>query len=447
MTPRDKVETVEQYIQLFPESVQEKLKEIRSIITSVIPEAKEIISWDMPTYTINGNICHFAAHKTHIGFYPGADGMMRFENELSAYKTSKGAVQFPFDQPFPVELIKRIVQFRVQEDQKEVIYKKKREKISRKMTKLLEEKRVAGMSYSFVDEFEIKEFYKGIQGYEEPFNSMKLDETMYYDIASLTKVVGTTTRILQLIEEEKLTLDTKVSSLLKEFKHQNVTIENLLMHNSGLPVDIKDKSNLTKERIMEEVYQAPLEFKIGEKSQYSDFGFILLGEIIKLLDQTSLEEIFQTHIFKPLQMTHTSYVITDKKELYIPTECTEKRGCIQAETHDTKGYLLGQSGHAGIFSSLHDLSLFVQSFFKPGLLLQAETIELLKSKTLHGRGLGWEKKYGEHILNHTGFTGTSIVIDLDQQKGFVFLTNRVHPNRSTPEFLEERQKINILFVE
>ena len=61
--------------------------------------------------------------------------------------------------------------------------------------------------------------------------------------------------------------------------------------------------------------------------------------------------------------------------------------------------------------------------------------------------MGWEKKYGEHILNHTGFTGTSIVIDLDQQKGFVFLTNRVHPNRSTPEFLEERQKINILFVE
>ena len=319
--------------------------------------------------------------------------------------------------------------------------------IINKIQELINDKQVPGVSYSFVDTNNIEEHYLGNQGYVDPF-LIPLSKDMYYDVASVSKVVATTTRILQLLEENKLTLDTKVSSILSKFKHQDVTIENLLMHNSGLATDLKDKTNLTKEKILTEVYTTPLEYPTGEKAIYSDIGFILLGEVIVAIDKISLEETMQKHIFQKLNMNHTSYIVTDDKKLYVPTEYKADRGgFIQGETHDTKGYLLGPSGHAGIFSSLYDLSLFAQAFFKPNTLLKPETIELLKEKTVHGRGLGWEKKYGDQIINHTGFTGTSMVIDLDKQQAFVFLTNRVHPSRDTPQFLEERNNLNILFTE
>jgi uncharacterized protein YdhG (YjbR/CyaY superfamily) len=112
--------TIDEYILQFPPEVQEILKNLRKVIKESAPEAKEKISWGMPTYVLHGNLVHFAAHKRHIGFYPAPSGIDTFKQELAQYKTSKGAVQFPMDKPIPYELIKRIVKFRVAENKKDV---------------------------------------------------------------------------------------------------------------------------------------------------------------------------------------------------------------------------------------------------------------------------------------------------------------------------------------
>ncbi|NLI53588.1 MAG: hypothetical protein GX417_04610 [Clostridiales bacterium] len=100
------------YILQFPPEVQEKLNALRAAILEVVPEATEKISYGIPTFTLKGNVVHFAGYKSHIGFYPGADGIATFADELSAYKLSKGTAQFPLDQPLPLELVKRITAFR-----------------------------------------------------------------------------------------------------------------------------------------------------------------------------------------------------------------------------------------------------------------------------------------------------------------------------------------------
>jgi uncharacterized protein YdhG (YjbR/CyaY superfamily) len=108
--------TIDEYMAQFPLEVQTKLREMRELIRAAAPEAGEKISYGMPTFYLRGNLVHFGAFKHHIGFYPVPSGMEAFKEELSAFKTSKGAVQFPLDQPLPRDLITRIVEFRVAEN-------------------------------------------------------------------------------------------------------------------------------------------------------------------------------------------------------------------------------------------------------------------------------------------------------------------------------------------
>ena len=108
--------TIDEYIAMFPEDVQRLLNELRQTIREAAPEAQETINYRMPTFTLNGNLVHFAAFKNHIGFYPTPSGMEAFKQELSAYKGAKGSVQFPIDQPLPLALIRRMVEYRVKEN-------------------------------------------------------------------------------------------------------------------------------------------------------------------------------------------------------------------------------------------------------------------------------------------------------------------------------------------
>ena len=108
--------TIDEYIATFPKDVQTILQKIRATIRKAAPQAEEAISYQMPTFKLNGNLVHFAAFKSHIGFYPVPSGIEKFKKELSAYKGAKGSVQFPLDQPIPYGLIGRIVKFRVKEN-------------------------------------------------------------------------------------------------------------------------------------------------------------------------------------------------------------------------------------------------------------------------------------------------------------------------------------------
>lgn len=112
-------DVIRDYIKLQPESVQEKLYQIRKIIKETAPLAAEKISWRMPTFYLNGNLVHFAAHKNHIGFYPGAEAIEEFKNETADFITSKGGVQFPYKKELPESLIKKIVEFRVKTQTKD----------------------------------------------------------------------------------------------------------------------------------------------------------------------------------------------------------------------------------------------------------------------------------------------------------------------------------------
>jgi uncharacterized protein YdhG (YjbR/CyaY superfamily) len=109
-------QTIDQYIAGFPADVQQILQQIRQTIREAAPDAQEAISYQMPTFKLYGNLVHFAAYKKHIGFYPTPSGIEAFKDELAPYASSKGAVQFPLDQPMPNDLIRRIVTFRVAEN-------------------------------------------------------------------------------------------------------------------------------------------------------------------------------------------------------------------------------------------------------------------------------------------------------------------------------------------
>lgn len=108
--------TIDEYINLFEPEVQEKLQQVRKVIHENAPQATEKISWDMPTFYLNGNLIHFAAFKNHIGIYPGADGVVFLQDKITEYKSTKGAVQFPLNKPIPFNLIKEVVEFRVQQN-------------------------------------------------------------------------------------------------------------------------------------------------------------------------------------------------------------------------------------------------------------------------------------------------------------------------------------------
>ncbi|QOX63143.1 hypothetical protein FRZ06_07185 [Anoxybacterium hadale] len=111
--------TVDEYILQFAPEIQEKLQQLRKTILEAAPEAIEKISWQMPTFTLNGNLVHFAAHKNHIGLYPGPSGIEAFQGRFGSCKSSKGAVQFPIKDPLPLDLISEIVRFRALENTKE----------------------------------------------------------------------------------------------------------------------------------------------------------------------------------------------------------------------------------------------------------------------------------------------------------------------------------------
>ena len=122
----EKPTTIDEYIANFPADVQEILQKVRDVIGTAVPTATETINYGMPTFKLEGNLVHFGGAKHHLGFYPAPSGISAFQAELADYKSSKGAVQFPYDQPIPYELIGKIAQFRANENLEKAAEKKKK---------------------------------------------------------------------------------------------------------------------------------------------------------------------------------------------------------------------------------------------------------------------------------------------------------------------------------
>ncbi len=290
-----------------------------------------------------------------------------------------------------------------------------------------------------------------------------------YDIASLTKVISTTTLIMKLIEDSKCSLHTNVSEVLPRFKHQEVEIQHLLTHSSGLPADIKQAYKLrSRTDVIDRVYQKELINPVGEKIVYSDVGYILLGLIVEKLSGKQLNEFAYYTIFKPLDMTNTSY--HPKKERCAPTELREDEvytGYLKGKVHDEKSYAMnGLSGHAGLFSTVNDLSKFILSILNNDeKVLKKETVDSLFPLRIKQersnlaplvRAYGWDKptKGGtagdyfdfEDTIVHTGFTGCNMWINRKQGIGYVMLSNAVHPKRGNNGILKYRNKIGNIII-
>lgn len=289
--------------------------------------------------------------------------------------------------------------------------------------------------------------YFGRQGAVAPYEDRPVREGLFYDMASLTKVMGTSARILQLLGDERLRPDTRLADVLPAFAWPEITVSHLMFHDSGFPAEIREKGSWTKETILDQLYGTCPVWRPGERFVYSDVGFLWLGKLIEELDQMTLEESFQTHLFGPCGMPHTTFFPKRLQAECVPTECTKERGCICGEVHDRKGWLLGPCGSAGLFSTLEDVLRLVELYLAESeRLFPKAWFERLKNEERKGRTWGWSREYGPGTLYHTGFTGTSILIDFCRGCGMVLLTNRIHPTRENAAFLEYRKEINRIFL-
>lgn len=304
----------------------------------------------------------------------------------------------------------------------------------------------------------------GYVGYRqlEP-DKIDCDGQEIYDIASLTKVVSTTTLIMKLIEEGHLSLEDELMQILKRFRHRGVKIKHLLTHCSGLPADISRASELRhKTDVLNRIYDMELFYPIATKVVYSDVGFILLGLVAEKIYKKTLDEAAKEIIFEPLNMKDTSFK-ADKTRT-APTEHrkdTVANGLLNGEVHDEKAYAMdGQAGHAGLFSTAYDLCLFIRSLLEEKSVLNKQTIDSLYDTQIiydHPEGYqlirayGWDKNGAggildgvidkKDIIGHTGFTGCHIVIDRRQKIGLVLLSNAVHPKRTCNHIFEYRKRI------
>jgi beta-glucosidase-like glycosyl hydrolase/CubicO group peptidase (beta-lactamase class C family) len=298
--------------------------------------------------------------------------------------------------------------------------------------------------------------------------------TTMYDIASLTKVVATTTLVAKLAEGDfpvRLDLDAPVASYLPEWTsgpqpdwRRRVTVRHLLTHTSGLP-PFKEywRTSKSKQDTLDKIFAEPLDYEPGTKEVYSDLGIILMAEIIERLTGKPLNVLARENIFSPLAMSNTMY--KPPKTIWptiTPTEIDNqyRHRLIQGEVHDENAAAIGGvSGHAGVFSTAPDLASFCQMLLNGGVyahqrILRCSTVaEFTAPQELSGgtRTLGWAVPteggssghfMGPHTFGHTGFTGTSIWIDPDHQLFVVLLTNRVHPTRENQKIAKVRPALH-----
>lgn len=281
-----------------------------------------------------------------------------------------------------------------------------------------------------------------------------------FDLASLTKVIATTTAVMQLYERGRLDLEAPVARYLPAFGRNGkdrITIRQLLTHTAGLiPFRPFYKMDIANRReVLEAIFAEKPIYEPGTESRYSDLGFITLALVIEEITGQRFADYAEEHIFEPLGMSQTGFrpAGAGSDQAIVPTEIDNafRKRLVQGEVHDETAYLMGgTAGHAGLFSTAEDLAAFAAMLASGGRangrpFLKPETVALFTApadpaRRRHTRALGWDTKspagyssagqlFGPRSFGHTGFTGTSLWIDPDQELFVILLTNRVYPTR------------------
>lgn len=304
-----------------------------------------------------------------------------------------------------------------------------------------------GASFAIVNGQAIEKY---VIGYEclrpEP---VLLQTDMSYDLASVSKVVGTGTVMIDLVLSGQVELDALLIDYYPDFKgpgSTTLTIRQLLTHTSGIDPFIENRHNLAYDELRAALNQVTV---TSDKTfHYTDVNFILLGFMLEEIYGQDLADILQDRVFKPFNMHHTSFVAPDKT---VATAWNLPKGLV----HDPKAQVLGRhTGSAGLFSDLDDLIAFSQAYFaNPVYLL------LLKdyAKANKARSLAWDlvgletsaesskKQVGQWLL-HTGYTGTFILLNLKTQQAVIFLSNRVHLRDERKQWIADRNVLIQAFL-
>ncbi len=289
-----------------------------------------------------------------------------------------------------------------------------------------------------------------------------ISATSLFDLASLTKVVATTTAAMILYEQGKLDLEAPISRYLDAFntpERQSITIRHLLAHTSGLPAGqpFYQYGLTTDEAVLDSIFSIPLLTDPGKESLYSSIGMITLVLVMEEITGEPFDSWCTRNIFEPLEMESTGFRGTGTTDsTVVPTELDDyfRHRLIQGEVHDETAWIMGGvAGHAGLFSSAGDLTQFARMMVQRGDhsgndFLQPRTIDLFTAAVdtaLSTRALGWDTQrrdgrpssaghyFGPRSYGHTGFTGTSIWIDPDSKVWVILLSNRVYPTRDAYE--------------
>ncbi|MCA9410326.1 MAG: serine hydrolase [Candidatus Omnitrophica bacterium] len=316
--------------------------------------------------------------------------------------------------------------------------------------------------------------YHGTAGFIQKVpQPVPMHEETLFDLASLTKMVATTTSLMILCDRGEIALNDPVAKHLKDFDregYRDITIWNLLTHTSGLPhlVGFYEKYR-GKVIYRRHLFDLPMKSKPGEKRVYSDTGFMVAGWVVEAVSGKRLDKFAEENIFQPLGMNRTYF--NPPYHEWTDTAATELcpwRGeVMRGEVHDENSYSLGGiSGHAGLFSTVSDLAIFCRMMLQGGewngvRLLKQETVERMltpqKIPDENYQGIGWwlQEERGQKVgslisdktFGHTGFTGTSLWMDPDYDLTVILLTNAIHPNRKDAERTPVRQAFHRVVAE
>ena len=295
-----------------------------------------------------------------------------------------------------------------------------------------------------------------------------------FDLASLTKVVATTTMAMILYERGLLDLEAPVTAIVPEFtgtseddaRRHDVNLRMLLAHTSGLPGYEKLFLRAgTRERLLQAAFTTPLTDKPGARAEYSDIGFIILGVVLERLADESLATFCQREVFGPLGMTRTTFNPAPALKASIPPTADDRafrRRIIQGAVQDENASVLGGiAGHAGLFSAAEDLAIFAHAMLNGGHpILRPDTVEIFTRRESKpdgtSRALGWDtpsapSQSGKYIssrsFGHLGYTGTSLWIDPERQLSIALLTNRTWPDCQNQAIKKVRPAFHDALVE
>jgi CubicO group peptidase (beta-lactamase class C family) len=278
-----------------------------------------------------------------------------------------------------------------------------------------------------------------------------------WDLASVTKPIAVLP-LMVMLEQSECYLDDVIAHFLPDYRDTdkaNLTLRQLLTHSSGIPGQQPlYQTSPTKQELLAAVRNLPLRYAPGTDVEYSSQGFMILGEIIEAIAGSSLDVVLQQMVLEPIGLSQTLFNPAGNLHSRIAaTEyCEWRHTTVIGEVHDENAVVLGGiAGHAGLFSTVDDMSLLCQTMLRlgetaQGRFLQPETVRLMTNNETSSlklaRGLGWQAKdkhdspagdlFSLSSYGHTGFTGTSIWMDPEADVFAVLLTNRVHPTRSNP---------------